>query len=125
MTWLYSIARNEAINRTSRRPRDLAAARHGDEEILANVPATEAGPYELAERGGRKQQIDRFLKETLDETERTVFTLHYGDEMPLDAITRLLRLPNRSGAKAFIVSAKRKISRAVERRRRRRGRHER
>jgi len=44
-----------------------------------------------------------------------VFTLHYGDGMPLDAITRLLRLQNASGAKAFVVSAKRKLARATER----------
>ena len=33
--------------------------------------------------------------------------------MPLDAITRLLGLRNRSGAKAFIVSARRKLKRAA------------
>jgi hypothetical protein len=31
--------------------------------------------------------------------------------LPLDAITRLLGLENQSGAKAFIVSAKRKLAR--------------
>jgi hypothetical protein len=35
--------------------------------------------------------------------------------MPLDAITRLLRLENQSGAKAYIVSAKRKLARATAR----------
>ena len=42
-------------------------------------------------------------------------TLHYAEEMPLDAITRLLSLKNSSGAKAYIVSAKRKLSSAVTR----------
>jgi hypothetical protein len=49
------------------------------------------------------------LLTTLDETERTVSTLHFGDQMPLDAVTRLLALDNSSGAKAYIVSAKRKL----------------
>jgi len=44
-----------------------------------------------------------------------VFTLHYAEDVPLDAITRLLRLENASGAKAYIVSAKRKLARAAER----------
>ena len=37
------------------------------------------------------------------------------EDMPLDAITRLLRLENKSGAKAFIVSAKRKLATALDR----------
>jgi hypothetical protein len=41
--------------------------------------------------------------------------LHYGEDVPLDALTRMLRLENASGAKAYIVSAKRKLGRAVER----------
>jgi hypothetical protein len=39
--------------------------------------------------------------------------LHYGDEMTLDAITRLLALTNMSGAKAYIVSARRKLKAAA------------
>lgn len=42
-------------------------------------------------------------------------TLHYGHEMRLDAITAALGLTNASGAKANIVSAKRKLSAAVKR----------
>ena len=42
-------------------------------------------------------------------------TLHYAEEFPLDAVTRLLKLDNASGAKAYIVSAKRKLARAVAR----------
>ena len=41
--------------------------------------------------------------------------LHYGDGMPLEAISRLLRLDNASGAKAYIVSARRKVARATGR----------
>ena len=55
------------------------------------------------------------LAETLDETEQAVFTLHYGDDLPLDRITRMLGLQNASGAKAYIVSAKRKLARAAPR----------
>ena len=51
----------------------------------------------------------------MEAVERRVFVLHYGDGMPLDAITRLLRLDNASGAKAYIVSARRKIVKATSR----------
>jgi len=86
-----------------------------DEEVLADVAALEAGPEELAERRHRGNRLREFLLTTLDQTERAVFTLHFGDEMPLDAITRLLGLDNNSGAKAYIVSAKRKLAKAAKR----------
>jgi DNA-directed RNA polymerase specialized sigma24 family protein len=59
--------------------------------------------------------VRTLLAETLDETERRVMTLHYGEDLTLDAVTRLLGLTNASGAKAYIVSARRKLSGAVRR----------
>jgi RNA polymerase sigma-70 factor, ECF subfamily len=112
-TWLYTIARNESFTRFQRRAGEPATT--DDEEMLADVPSLDAGPEELAAQGSRVRRLHAFLAETLDDLERRVFTLHYGDEMPLDAITRLLRLENASGAKAYIVSAKRKLARASDR----------
>ena len=66
----------------------------------------------LASTEESRRSYRELLFTTLDRTERTVFTLHYGKEMPLDAITRLLGLENASGAKAYIVSARRKLARA-------------
>ncbi|MBV8516203.1 MAG: RNA polymerase sigma factor [Acidobacteria bacterium] len=110
-TWLYSIARNEAINRSKR----AALPMDDSEEALLDVATLEPDPEQLAARNSRARWLQTFLAQTLDEKERTVFTLHYGDELPLDAITRLLRLENSSGAKAYIVSAKRKLARAAQR----------
>jgi RNA polymerase sigma-70 factor (ECF subfamily) len=109
-TWLYSIARNESINRSKRAGPPLTDS----EEALIQVPTLAPDPEALATQSSNSRRLQQFLTTTLDETERTVFTLHYGDELPLDAITRLLRLNNSSGAKAYIVSAKRKLARAVE-----------
>jgi RNA polymerase sigma-70 factor (ECF subfamily) len=109
-TWLYSIVRNEALNRARR-----SSVATESEEALMAVPALEPDPEELATRSSTSRRLHRFLNATLDETERTVFTLHYGEDVPLDAITRMLRLDNSSGAKAYIVSAKRKLARATER----------
>ena len=109
-TWLYSIARNEALNRAKRQ----APPSSGFDEDLVQVPSPEPDPEELATRSSTSRRLHSFLSATLDETERTVFTLHYGEDVPLDAITRILRLDNASGAKAYIVSAKRKLARASE-----------
>ena len=119
-TWLYSIARHESLNRLQQRKG--APAMEDDEEALADVPSVEPGPEDLAVRSSRARRLHAFLAETLDGTERKVFTLHYGSDMPLDAITRLLRLENASGAKAYIVSARRKLARAVGRQKSRGGR---
>lgn len=109
-SWLYGIVRHEALNRTRH-----TARRAVDDEVLENLPALEPGPGDIVERERRRQRLMDFLSATLDETERIVFTLHYGDDMPLAAITRALRLENPSGAKAYIVSAKRKLARAARR----------
>jgi RNA polymerase sigma factor (sigma-70 family) len=109
-TWLYSIARNESINRMKRQPPSSDG-----EEALLDLPDLQPGPEDIAAHKSRGRRVHEFLIATLDEIERTVFTLHFSDDMRLDAITRLLHLDNPSGAKAYIVSAKRKIARAVER----------
>jgi DNA-directed RNA polymerase specialized sigma24 family protein len=55
----------------------------------------------------------RFILETLDQTEAQVMLMHYGEELPLNTVSRTLGLTNKSGAKAYIVSAKRKLSAAM------------
>ena len=65
------------------------------------------------ERRQSEDLVRRLMRETLDDTESRVLTLHYVHEMPLASVTRLLRLTNTSGAKAHIVSARRKLARAL------------
>jgi RNA polymerase sigma-70 factor, ECF subfamily len=109
-TWLYTIVRNESLRRLDRR-RPLTDS----DEVLAELASIDVAPDELAHRSQRDERLKRFLVTTLDAVERRVFVLHYGDGMPLDAITRLLRLDNASGAKAYIVSARRKIVKVTSR----------
>lgn len=106
-TWLYTIARHEGINRTQRKGPPME-----DAELLAEVAAADESPDAAAQRGQTGRRLRELLFTTLDRTERMVFTLHYGKEMPLDTITRMLALDNASGAKAYIVSARRKLARA-------------
>jgi RNA polymerase sigma-70 factor (ECF subfamily) len=110
-TWLYSITRSECMNYLKARSTRPAPVNPDRFEELPDTGA--ASPDQALEREGLARVVNALLDQALDETERMVFTLHYGDEMPLDAITRLLGLSNRSGAKAYIVSARRKLDRAV------------
>ena len=113
-TWLYAITRNHCLNAI--RSRAAAPVIDSDETIVNALPdlALE-NPQAAVERKQLAGIARQFVNEALDETERVVFTLHFGEELPLDAITRMLKLENASGAKAYLVSAKRKLERVVKR----------
>ena len=111
-TWLYTISKNHCLTEVkTRATRGLEAS----EEALLNLADATDNVDRTLEREDSLAVMRRMLAESLDETERTVMTLHYGEEMPLDVITRMLKLPNASGAKAYVVSARRKLNRAMER----------
>jgi len=113
-TWLYSITRNHCLNAI--RSRSSAPAMETDEEVMAALPDMKTdNAHQTVERDQQVNIAKQILNETLDETEKAVFTLHFGEELPLDTITKMLKLTNASGAKAHLVSAKRKLDRAVKR----------
>ncbi len=115
-TWLFVTARNHCLNMVRANTREATELKADiDEDFLSEIPDSGADPHASLERGAAAKLASELLSQVLDDTEKVVFTLHYGEEMPLDAITRLLGLENASGAKAFIVSAKRKLARAVQR----------
>ena len=109
-TWLYAIARNQFLN--AMKARSIRRIEEG-EEALAELPGDDSSAAHERESSGKL--VQQLLNEALDETEKKVFTLHYGDELTLSAITRLLGLTSVSGAKAYIVSAKRKLNRCLQR----------
>jgi RNA polymerase sigma-70 factor, ECF subfamily len=121
-TWLFSIARNHCLNAVRANARQATELKaEVDEDFLGGIADSREDAYTALERASATTVVAEILNEGLDETEKIVFTLHYGDDMPLDAISRLLRLENASGAKAYIVSAKRKLARLVQQRRAREG----
>jgi RNA polymerase sigma-70 factor (ECF subfamily) len=114
-TWLFSIARNHCLNvvqANSRQATELKA--EVDENFLSEIPDERETPYTVLERASAAKTVTEILNKSLDDTEKIVFTLHYGEEVPLETITRLLNLQNASGAKAYIVSARRKLARLVQ-----------
>jgi RNA polymerase sigma-70 factor (ECF subfamily) len=111
-TWLYIIARNrwrDDLRARQSRPREAPEAAMFDEEPSADNDALAA-----LQASDARALVRRLMDETLDATEKRVMTLHYGHEMRLDAITIALGLTNASGAKAYIVSARRKLNKAIE-----------
>jgi RNA polymerase sigma-70 factor (ECF subfamily) len=110
-TWLYVIARNRCMSAIQKRacePVWVAKANPTDFPDTATVDVHAAVESEQSRR-----RSWRFILDTLDKTEAQVMMLHYGRELPLTAVSRLLGLTNKSGAKAYIVSARRKLSAAI------------
>ena len=109
-TWLYVIARNlcmSAIQKRSSEPVWVAKTSPMDFPDTASVDVHTAVEAEQSRR-----RSWRFILDTLDKTEARVMMLHYGQEMPLNMVSRVLGLTNKSGAKAYIVSARRKLAAA-------------
>lgn len=113
-SWLFTIARNHCLNAIRANSREATELKADvEEDFLGEIPDDREQPDAELDRQATAKQVAQLLTSALDETERAVFTLHYGEELSLDAITRMLALENTSGAKAYIVSAKRKLSRWI------------
>lgn len=110
-TWLYVIARNfcfTAVQKRALEPVWIAKSQPVDFPDLCAVDVHEAFELEQSRRSSW-----RFILETLDRTEARVMLLHYGQELPLSDVSRMLGLTNKSGAKAYIVRARRKLDAAM------------
>jgi RNA polymerase sigma-70 factor (ECF subfamily) len=109
-TWLYSIARNHCMDALKSRAGTPIFA---GEATLARVQDVRAGELlSTMERRQAEEVVRQLMQESLDETEAKVMTMHYVHEFPLDAVSRMLGMTNASGAKAYVVSARRKLARA-------------
>lgn len=110
-TWLYVIARNLCMSALQKRASEPAWVGRA---MALDLPDTHSIDIHnaVAHEQSRSRQWGLILK-TLDRTEAQVMLMHYGQEMPLQAVSRKLGLTNKSGAKAYIVSARRKLSAVV------------
>jgi len=109
-TWLYVIARNRCRDAA----RSQAASRETPGTEVADTASELNAALAALDARDARHVLRMLMNEVLDDTEKRVMALHYGHEMRLDAITAALGLTNASGAKAYIVSAKRKLTAAVK-----------
>jgi RNA polymerase sigma-70 factor, ECF subfamily len=111
-TWLYTIARNHCMDELRSR---ASSPDRNSEPVLEQLEDLRLERIsDTLERRESEDLIRRLMRESLDDVEIQVMTLHYVHELPLDCVTRTLGLQNQSGAKAYIVSARRKLARALE-----------
>jgi RNA polymerase sigma-70 factor, ECF subfamily len=107
-TWLYVIARNLCMSALQKRASEPVWAAKA---ITADLPdATARNIHAAVETEQARARNWRLILDTLNQTEAKVMMMHYGEELPLNTVSRVLGLTNKSGAKAYIVSAKRKLN---------------
>lgn len=109
-TWVFAIVQNQA------RRRGMRSSRRRETSIDQLPEPTSPGPD--AEDGLDQQlrmvQFRKLINTELTPLEAKIFLLHFGEEVPLAVLDRELRLTNRSGAKAHLVSATRKLRRKMK-----------
>ena len=113
-TWLYTITRNcyrDHVKARAARPHEV-----DDRSLTTDSPVVENDAIAALEAAHAAALVRRLMRDAhLDPIETRAFVLHYGVELPLQDITRRLGLTNPSGARAPIISAKRKLRRSLER----------
>jgi len=110
-TWLYSITRNHCVDAVNKRAMELV-----DPVDITTIRMVDKSAMNAEAVYGRKQeqhQRMRVVAGSLNPTEARVMALHYGHDVPINEVTSLLSLHNASGAKAYIVSARRKLAPVV------------
>jgi len=108
-TWLYLVTRSVAINRS------IANRRRDTDSIDVEGFLEPADPTPMVDELAARSELETLLRgavaSELEPVEARILYLHYVDALTLPAIDRLLGLTNKSGAKAYLVSAKRKLQR--------------
>jgi RNA polymerase sigma-70 factor (ECF subfamily) len=107
-TWIYVIVRNQCMTALERRACQPA---YVDATAATELPdASSTRVYSIIEEQDASVRMCRNMLGALTATEANVMMMHYGEDVALADITRSLGLKNKSGAKAYIVSARRKLS---------------
>ena len=110
-TWLYVIARNLCMSALQKRASEPVWAAKA---ITADLPDAAARNIHAAVESEQTRLRNwQIILDTLNQIEAKVMMMHYGEELPLNTVSRELGLTNKSGAKAYIVSAKRKLNAAI------------
>ena len=101
-SWLFSVTRNRCID-ASRRV-EPAIDELDDNDLPDPAPWPDAVLDEDGETG-----LLRVLRDALETDEQEAVWLHYVERIPLDEVTKIMRLDTASGARAVLQRARRKL----------------
>ena len=109
-SWLFSIVRNRCL--TALRPRMLSKDEVADlDQLMADARSPED---EVEQRDGLDRVLRTMLR-VLDAKEQEAVWLRAVEQMPVEDITRVMKLEGASGARALLQTARRKLRAAVDR----------
>lgn len=106
-SWLFAIARNRCLN-ALRRP-----ALFEESVDLDALPARQGGQDEELAGREEEERLLALIHATLPPLDQQVLWLRCVEKMPVDGITRLLALPEASGARAVLQRARRHLRAAL------------
>ena len=112
-TWLYAVTRNHCFNAVKKMAADPVEAGESVSPGLRDLRVAE--PSRDIEREQLNRCLRQMLNAILEPIEARVLILHHAYDLPLAAITQRLGLSNPSGAKAYIVNARRKLNAMINR----------
>jgi RNA polymerase sigma-70 factor (ECF subfamily) len=113
-TWLFTVTRNYCLTAIRKANGDPSTGAALLDPRLKGDSGFET--HRRLERSEAFASVWRLIQTTLTPREARVMALHYGHGLPLAHITRQLTLTNPSGAKAYIVNARRKLGVVLARR---------
>ena len=109
-TWLFVVVRNTCLNAV----RPVSLVRDPDADLDTFVdPDPPADERIIAAQD--EALLRRLLDTALEEDERRALALRCFERMPVEAITEVMGLDNRTGARALLQKARRKLRAALER----------
>lgn len=108
-SWLFAIARNRCITEMQRLPIQR------DEEVDPDDIASEGlDPESDFLRAQDERSLLTMIREHLTPIEQEAIWMRCVERMPLPAITRVLSIEQRSGARGVLQQARRKLKAAME-----------
>ena len=111
-TWLYTVVRRRALRLLVRERKWLV-----EETDLDQMEGSATDPADAMVREDEEGWLMGTIRDALEPDEARVLMLRCEEGLPVEEITRLLRLPGASGARGVLQSARRKLRAALERRR--------
>ncbi len=109
-SWLFVIARNRCL-RDLGRPKLVQVLDLNPDLLHCANP----GPSRKLEEGRDEEHLQGLIRDHLDADEQDAIQLRCFEGLPLDTITQVLGIEERSGARGLLQRARRKLRSAIER----------
>lgn len=106
--WLFTIGRNVCLDAVRRSARRRSAGEAPD-----FMPDPRPGPDAELERNLEERELLEIVRAKLTRLEQDAVWLRCVERMPVEAITRALKIPKASGARAVLQTARRKLRSAL------------